>query len=61
MEPFAHTIPETVKLIAHSRTRIYQLLDEEKIRAVRVGKRTLILHDSLKAYMAGLPAYQSQR
>jgi excisionase family DNA binding protein len=61
MEPIAHTIPEAVKLSGHSRTRIYNLLAEGKLRAVRSGKRTLVLHDSLKAYVASLPAYKPQR
>lgn len=61
MEPFAHTIPEAVRLTRICRATIYELLRQGKIHGVKAGKRTLVLNDSLKAYMASLPPYKPSR
>lgn len=61
MEIIAHPIPDAAKISGQSRTRIYNLLSEGKLRAVKSGKRTLILAASLREYVASLPAYKPSR
>jgi hypothetical protein len=57
------TMNEVWPIYAISRTKLYWLMKEGKIRAVKLGaresKRTRVLVDveSLEAYLAGLPAH----
>ena len=52
----AYTVPDAGKVSGHGRTRIYQLIGEGRLDARRSGGRTLIMADSLRAYLASLPA-----
>ena len=55
-EPIATPIPEASHISGLSRSEIYRRLASGDIRAVKSGRRTLILIDSLKAHLAKLPA-----
>jgi excisionase family DNA binding protein len=55
MEPLAAPIPDACHISGLSRSEIYRRLAAGDIRAVKSGSRTLILIDSLRAYMASLP------
>lgn len=57
--PIAVTIPDAVKLSGMSRSRLYELLLQNKITARKAGRRTLISFADLEAYLASLPAYQA--
>lgn len=59
MVPVTITIPDAVKLSGMSRTRIYELLQQNRITARKAGRRTLISFADLQAYLASLPAYQA--
>ena len=61
--PISATVNETARLIGLSRTTIFRLLAAGEIRAVKVGSRTLVLWESVLAYMASRPAaaFQSAR
>jgi excisionase family DNA binding protein len=55
VEPLAFTIPSAVRASGLSRTRIYDLLISGDLAAFKVGRRTMIRADSLRAYLASLP------
>jgi excisionase family DNA binding protein len=53
--PLLISIDEAARLLSLGRTRIYELIDEDRLTAVKAGKRTLILTESMWAYVASLP------
>lgn len=53
------TLPEAQQFTGMSRTRLYELLQQNKITARKAGRRTLISFADLEAYLANLPAYQA--
>jgi excisionase family DNA binding protein len=53
--PLAVTIKEGARLTGMSRTRIYELIGENRLEAVKAGRRTLLRMASLQDYMASLP------
>lgn len=53
------TLPEAQQFSGMSRTRIYELLQQNKITARKAGRRTLISFRDLEAYLASLPTYQA--
>ena len=58
--PAALPIPAAVRYSGLSRSRIYVGLKEGSLRAVKAGRRTLVLRQSLDELLATLPAYQPQ-
>lgn len=56
----AVSIREAATRLGLSRTRLYQELAAGRIKAVKSGRRTLVLVESLKAYLARLSAYQTR-
>ena len=58
--PISVTIPDAVKATGMSRTRLYELLQQNKITARKAGRRTLISFADLEAYLASLPAYRAE-
>ncbi|MEO6152121.1 MAG: helix-turn-helix domain-containing protein [Croceibacterium sp.] len=59
MKPIALTLPDAVNVSGLSRTSLYEALKRGKLTAIKAGRRTLILHTELEAYMAALPPYRS--
>ncbi len=55
---FTATIPDASDYSGLSRSELYRLLSVGQIRAVKSGKRTLILMDSLRAHLESLPPAQ---
>lgn len=53
------TLPEAQQFSGMSRTRLYELLQQNKITARKAGRRTLISFRDLEAYLASLPTYQA--
>ncbi len=53
------TLPEAQQFTGMSRTRLYELLQQNKITARKAGRRTLISFADLEAYLASLPTYQA--
>lgn len=43
-------------MIGHGRTKIYELIGEGKIEAVKAGRRTLLKTESLRRYAESLPS-----
>ncbi|MGA1858803.1 helix-turn-helix domain-containing protein [Azospirillum sp. 11R-A] len=53
--PIAVDIPEACKMSSLGRDTIYKLIKERKIVGKKSGRRTLVVVDSLRDYIAGLP------
>lgn len=53
------TLPEAQQFTGMSRTRLYELLQQNKITARKAGRRTLISFADLETYLASLPTYQA--
>jgi hypothetical protein len=55
VDPIALPLARATLVSGLSRSELYRRLAAGDIRAVKAGKRTLILADSLRAFLAGLP------
>ena len=55
-EPLAYTVAEAVKAAAVSRTELYRAAGRGDITLRKRGKRSIILADELKRWLASLPA-----
>lgn len=51
------TIDEFAKICSLGRTRIYQLLNQGEIKAVKIGRRTFIRRVDAEIWMANLASY----
>jgi excisionase family DNA binding protein len=54
-EKRAFSIPEFCLLYGVCRTTVYEEIRAGRLRAVKVGRRTLILVDDAEAWLAALP------
>jgi hypothetical protein len=54
--PLAVTIADLMPRVSISRSEAYRLLAGGKLQAVKSGTRTLVLWDSVLAYIESLPA-----
>ena len=55
MNKLAYTIPEAGIVSGTGRTSIYEEIKAGRLRAVKRGRRTLILADDLRAWLNSLP------
>ena len=53
LEPLAYSVNEAIRVSSLGRTRLYQLINEGKLEARKVGKRTLIPAARLRRLIAG--------
>jgi len=53
---WALSIPEAVALSGLSRSHLYRQMENGGLAAVKIGKRRLILADTLKAWLQAAPA-----
>ncbi len=51
----AHTVAGTAEMLGCGRTTIYALIAEKKLEAVKLGRKTLILDQSIRSLLASLP------
>lgn len=49
LEPISVTVDRAAELLGVSRRKVYQLLASQKLSRCRIGNRTLIPYDDLKA------------
>ena len=54
-EPLAYTIAEAVKAAAVSRTELYRAVGRGELVLRKRGKRSIILADELRRWLASLP------
>ena len=52
----AYTIAEVCALASVGRTTVYQSINEGQLRAVKLGRRTLILAEDLQKWLGGMPS-----
>jgi hypothetical protein len=57
--PLTYTVKRAVADTGYSRARLYELMAEGKFDVRKDGRKTLIIGQSLREYLAGLPAFQS--
>jgi excisionase family DNA binding protein len=55
-DPILVPVKDAANILGQSRTTIYELIAAEKIKAVKSGRNTLIVYESLKQYAASLPS-----
>lgn len=55
----SYPITEAAEKASSSRSEIYEALKRGDLRAKKNGRRTVILHDDLVAYLSSLPDYQA--
>ena len=49
------SVDDTLAALGIGRTTLYALLAEERLQAVKIGTRTVVLADSVRRYLAELP------
>ena len=53
LQPLAYSIADACLVSSIGRTRIFSLIKEGRLQTRKIGKRTLIPADSLRALIAG--------
>ena len=61
LEPLAITVEQTSRLTNESKTTVYDLVAAGELEAVKSGRKTLILYESVKRRLAGLPRVKLTR
>jgi excisionase family DNA binding protein len=56
LEPILLPIDRVADMIGKCRRSIYELIASGQLQAVKSGRNTLVVYDSVKGYVAGLPA-----
>jgi excisionase family DNA binding protein len=54
-EAAAYSIPEAMRRLGISRDLIYRAINSGGLKARKLGRRTLITDDDLRAFLAALP------
>lgn len=58
---YTHSIDEFAKLAGLSRVTVYNEIRSGKLKARKIGRRTVVLADDAKAYLNALPAFVAYR
>ena len=53
IEPLAYSVKEACRVSSIGRTRLYQLIAEGRLEARKIGRRTIIPAESLRALIEG--------
>jgi excisionase family DNA binding protein len=61
MTPLVYTIAEVCEIARIGRTALYEAINSGALRAVKRGRRTLILADDLRAWLDKLPPLEANQ
>ena len=61
ISPLAYSIAEACAVGRTGRTALYEVIRKGDLRAIKRGRRTLILVDDLRQWLEGLPALSARR
>ncbi len=53
------TIAQTCEQLSVGRTCLYKLIKSDKLKAVKCGRRTLILREDLETFVSSLPKIEA--
>jgi len=56
--PLAYSIAEACSVARAGRTALYEAIRSGELRAVKRGRRTIVLVDDLRRYLEALPAVE---
>lgn len=57
-EKFGFTVEEAAAAAGMGRTKVFEAIRLGKLKARKSGRRTIVLADDLRAYLASLPCRQ---
>ncbi|MGO9430918.1 helix-turn-helix domain-containing protein [Rhodoblastus sp.] len=57
--PLAHDVGDVVRITSFGRTSVYAAIKEGALKARKFGRRTVILDEDLRAWLASLPVREA--
>ena len=59
-QPVANTVADVLRRVGISRTKFYQEINAGRLKARKIGSKTVVLEVDLQAYLDALPAYDGK-